>query len=141
MRLRNQRDDKALWRVWNQEGAQVTTTTLFPREPFIEFEAGFALGLRLRGWVAGKRQDEDGTAIFMMSHLGSDSWATVTSSGSEQHRVAYDGPRRLWEELQTAYRWWTDAGRPDHTRFGVTITPEGQTFWLDSPSQAVSSQN
>ncbi len=139
MRLRNQRDDKVLWRVWNQEGAQVTTTTLFPREPFTEFEAGFALGIRLRGWVTGKREEEDGTTILMMSHFDSGSWATVTS-GSEQLEVAHDGPRRLWEELEAAYRWWTDAGRPDHTRFGVTVTPKGQIFWLDSPGQVVSSQ-
>jgi hypothetical protein len=51
--------------------------------------------------------------------------------------VRHVGPRRLWDELEAAYRWWTDAGRPEHTRFGVTVSRDGQTFWLDSPDQIV----
>jgi hypothetical protein len=139
MRLRGQRDDRRLWRVWNQEGAQVAATAAFPREPFAEFEAGFAVGLRLRGWVVGKREEPAGAAILMMSHFASGSWATVTSRpGRREHEVAHDGPRRLWEELDDACRWWTDAGRPDHTRFGATIAPEGQAFWLDTPDHVIS---
>jgi protein-L-isoaspartate O-methyltransferase len=140
MRLRCQRDDRRLWRVWNQDGARFTTTTVFPREPFTEFAAGFAVGLRLRGWVVGKREEPDGTAILMMSHFASGSWATVTSRlGRDEHEVAYDGPRRLWEEVADAYRGWADAGRPEHTRFGATVTPECLMFWLDTPDQVVSS--
>jgi protein-L-isoaspartate(D-aspartate) O-methyltransferase len=138
MRLRNQRDQRFLWRLWNQEGAHPATTTQFPREPFDEYEAGFAIGVRLPGWVTGKREEDDGTTILMMSHFDSGSWATVTSSPNGKHRVAYDGPRRLWEELEAAYRWWVNAGRPDHTRFGLTATPDGQRFWLDSPDQVIS---
>jgi hypothetical protein len=44
----------------------------------------------------------------------------------------------LWEELEAAYRWWTDAGHPDHTRFGMTVTPDEQITWLDTPDQVVS---
>jgi protein-L-isoaspartate(D-aspartate) O-methyltransferase len=139
MRLRNQRDDKHLWRVWNQAGAKFTTTTAFPREPFTAFEAGFAVGLRLRGWVVGKREEPDGTAILTMSHFASGSWATVTSRPRHhEHEVAHEGPRRLWEELDDACRWWVDAGRPDHTRFGVTVAPEGQVIWLDTPDHVIS---
>jgi protein-L-isoaspartate O-methyltransferase len=79
MRLRNQRNDRVLWRWWDAEDIQVTTTRMYPEEPFVEFEAAFALGLRLPGWVTGHRQ-EDGGAILMMSHLPSGSWATVTPS-------------------------------------------------------------
>jgi protein-L-isoaspartate O-methyltransferase len=137
MYLRDQRPAKALWRVWNQEGAQFTTTHAYSYEPFTEFEAGFALGIRLPGWVTrGRRDDDDG--ILLMSHFASGSWAVVTFSPTGEHKVACDGPRRLWEELEAAYQWWTDAGRPDHTRFGVTVTSEGQTFWLDTPDQVVS---
>jgi hypothetical protein len=39
--------------------------------------------------------------------------------------------------LEAAYRWWLDAGRPDHTRFGLTVTKDGQHVWLDSPNQIV----
>jgi hypothetical protein len=118
----------------------VAATRLQPREPFNEFEAGFALGLRLPGWVTGERKEDDGTAILLMSHFDSGSWATVTPDPAGGYVVHYDGPRRLWEELEAAYRWWLDAGRPDHTRFGVTVTPESQMFWLDTPDQVISSR-
>jgi protein-L-isoaspartate O-methyltransferase len=139
MRLRNQRDDEALWRIWDTRDAQVTTAHLYPDEPFLEFEAGFVLGATLPGWVTGKRTEKDGATILLMSHLASGSWATVTW-GSGEYEVRHGGPRRLWEELETAYRWWVDAGRPDHTRFGLSVTPESQTFWLDTPDQIISRQ-
>ena len=139
MRLRNQRDDEALWGRGDGDG-QVTTTRLYPREPFTEFEAGFAFGARLPGCVTGWRKQDDGTRILRLSHVDSGSWATLTPGTGEQEstRCCQDGPRRLWDELEVAYRWWADAGRPDPTRFGVTVTPEGQTFWLDDPDQVVS---
>jgi hypothetical protein len=157
MRLRQQRDEAALWRVWsprsaayydaarydaarydgNLEGVAITTTEVYRPEPFTTFEAGFAFGVRLPGWYVRSRKERDGF-VLMMSHFASGSWATVIP-GTEEHRVYYEGPRRLWEELEAAYQWWTGAGRPDHTRFGVTVTREGQSFWLDTPDQFVSS--
>jgi hypothetical protein len=72
----------------------------------------------------------------MMSHFASGSWATILPCDGE-YRVYFQGRRRLWEELDAAHRWWARAGRPDHARFGLTVTPEGQTFWLDTPDNAV----
>jgi hypothetical protein len=124
MRLRNQRDDEKLWRVWSPESAEyydedpgdvrAAVTRLYHPEPFTEFEAGFAFGARLAGWGTGARETDEGY-ILMMSHLASGSWATVFPGGGE-HKVYYEGPRRLWEELEAAHRWWTGVGRPDHTR-------------------------
>jgi protein-L-isoaspartate(D-aspartate) O-methyltransferase len=137
MRLRNQRDDAFGWRLWDRDGVGTTQTPLFPREPFVDFDAGFAFGALLPGWVTRSRREADGTMILMMSHAGSGSWAVITS-GTDGHEVCHEGPRRLWEELAAAHRWWTGAGRPGHSRFGVTVGPEGQTFWLDAPDHVVS---
>jgi hypothetical protein len=116
--------------------SHVATTAAYHPEPFIAFEAGFAFGVLLPGWVAGTRKEEDGH-VLTMSHLASTSWATVLP-GDGEHRVYFQGPRRLWEELDAAHRWWAGAGRPDHTRFGLTVTPEGPTFWLDTPDHVAS---
>jgi protein-L-isoaspartate(D-aspartate) O-methyltransferase len=35
---------------------------------------------------------------------------------------------------------WVAAGKPDLTRFGVTVTAEGQTVWLDSPDNPIASE-
>lgn len=32
---------------------------------------------------------------------------------------------------------WIKAGKPDCTRYGVTVTPEGQQIWLDSPDNVI----
>jgi protein-L-isoaspartate O-methyltransferase len=139
MRLRTQRDDSPLWRVIDAEDAacldedardvSITATLALPTEPFTDDEAAFALGLLLPGWRAARRR-RDG--IVLLSHRASGSWASILP-GDEEHRVYHQGPRRLWEDLDTAHRWWLDTDRPDTNRFGVTVTPAGQTFWLDDP--------
>jgi protein-L-isoaspartate O-methyltransferase len=144
MRLRNQRDNKVLWRVSHPDdveyygedlgGIQAATTRTYHNEPFTDFETGFAMGIRLPGWVAGRRPLD---GVILLSHFASESWATLIL-GDGEHWVYHEGPRRLWDEFEAAYQWWVDAGRPEPTRFGVTVTPEGQIFWLDSPDQVVS---
>ncbi|MFV2177097.1 protein-L-isoaspartate O-methyltransferase [Actinomadura sp. LOL_016] len=39
--------------------------------------------------------------------------------------------------LQEAEERWAAAGRPDAARYGVTVTPAGQTVWIDSPDNPV----
>jgi protein-L-isoaspartate O-methyltransferase len=136
MRLRNQRDGASLWRIWNKGDASVTITRRYPGEPFFDFDAGFALGLLLRGWTTNRRVEDSG-AILLMSHHDSESWATITPRRDGAYEVQHEGPRRLWEELDAAYQWWIDAGRPDHTRFGLTVSESGQDVWLDSPNQVI----
>ncbi len=143
MRLRNQRDDKPLWRVFSPESAayydedlgdiSVTTTRSLHTEPFTEFAAAFALGLLLPGWNVGLRPLD---GVVLLSHAASGSWATILP-GDDEHRVYHQGPRRLWEDLDAAYRWWLDLDRPDNTRFGLTVTPTGQAPWLDSPGNTL----
>jgi hypothetical protein len=64
-----------------------------------------------------------------------------TADGSHARRhpdgtVTETGPRRLWAALEAAHRAFTEAGRPDLTRFGLTVTGPGardQRLWLDAP--------
>ncbi|MFJ9552290.1 methyltransferase domain-containing protein [Nocardiopsis sp. NPDC101807] len=61
-------------------------------------------------------------------------------------RVAYDpqytrcgveqqGPRALWEEMESAYLTWVEWGAPGRSRFGLTVTTEGHRVWLDEPAR------
>lgn len=56
------------------------------------------------------------------------SWARHHGDSVEQ-----GGPRRLWDEVLAAYADWTELGEPRRSRFGLTVTPTIQYFWLDSP--------
>jgi protein-L-isoaspartate O-methyltransferase len=59
--------------------------------------------------------------------------------GSQAHvepegKLTQSGPRRLWEEIEAIHRTWRGLGSPPRERFGLTVTPQCQTIWLDSPS-------
>jgi protein-L-isoaspartate(D-aspartate) O-methyltransferase len=138
MRLRNQRDPVSDAKLWNLDNVKIETTDAYHPEPFDELDAAIAMSSRLQGWATGFRPEDSGL-ILRMSHYPSGSWATVFPAPDGPHRVAYEGPRRLWEDLDVAWRWWLDAGRPDHTRFGLAVTPLGQTFWLDDPGNTLAS--
>ena len=59
------------------------------------------------------------------------SWRVEPRPGP--YPVRQHGPRRLFAELERAYDWRRGAGRPEHSRFGATVRPEGQEVWLDEP--------
>lgn len=75
---------------------------------------------------------EDGgvTAVELWGADGA--WARA-----EDGRVRQSGPRLLWDAVETAYELYLGNDRPGRERFGVTVTPDGQRIWLDSPSRTM----
>ncbi|HEY0638595.1 MAG TPA: GNAT family N-acetyltransferase [Pseudonocardiaceae bacterium] len=57
---------------------------------------------------------------------GSGSWALVLPADAG-FEVRQHGPRRLWDELVTAYDWWLAAGRPAMDDWTLHVTPTAQT--------------
>ncbi|MFD7449027.1 methyltransferase domain-containing protein [Kitasatospora sp. NPDC059827] len=115
-----------------------------PMDPDLAEEnvhAAFAVGLRVPGvrtlhtWQAA---DPAGTHRFRLSD-DSGSWASVRfSDWHEADAVHQGGPRRLWDEVVAARRAWLEDGRPELTRFGLTVTADGdQHVWLDDPGNTV----
>ncbi|MFG2018570.1 methyltransferase domain-containing protein [Actinomadura geliboluensis] len=46
--------------------------------------------------------------------------------------------QRISQPVRNAYKErWASAGKPAIDRFGITVTPEGQTIWLDSPENPI----
>ncbi|WOI58743.1 methyltransferase domain-containing protein [Streptomyces fradiae] len=97
----------------------------------------FVLGLRVqkcRQAVADKRDGARPVWFYSLSDL---SWACVMfQDGERKAAVWQSGPRRLWDEVADAHRWWRDHGTPDVTRFGLTVTPDGHHVWLDDPARS-----
>lgn len=121
------------------DSADTSTTTV--TEP--EFVTGrhtavsFALGLRVRDCSQAVADKRDGTRPVWFYGLSDRSWACVMfRDGEKEACVWQSGPRRLWDEVEYAYRWWISCGRPDHTRFGLTVTAEGERVWLDDPADS-----
>lgn len=79
---------------------------------------------------------DDNRYTTYLLHPGTGSWAAiaVTHSGEDEgrYRVRQHGPRRLADEVETAWRAWDDAGRPELDRYCVRVDPHGQTVELDT---------
>ncbi|MET4925517.1 methyltransferase domain-containing protein [Streptomyces sp. PSRA5] len=70
---------------------------------------------------------------------GNGSWASVRyDSWDAPDAVRQWGARHLWDEITSARSWWEARGRPELTRFGLTVTGRGrQRAWLDDPGDVV----
>ncbi|MEV5596918.1 methyltransferase domain-containing protein [Streptomyces sp. NPDC052496] len=91
----------------------------------------FAVGLRVRDCLQVEAEKRDGARPVWFYGLRDRSWACVQFRDGEAARVWQYGARRLWDEVEAAYRWWAGNGRPGYDRFGMTVTPDGERVWLD----------
>ncbi|MFF1381715.1 hypothetical protein [Streptomyces sp. NPDC058308] len=117
------------------DGDQSATTLTegeFLGEPFDARR--FAYGLRIPHCTMVVADKRDGVRPVWLYSLTDHSWACVMFRDGDTARFGQKGDRRLWDDAHAAYDWWADNDRPDHTRFGLTVTPEGQSVWLDKPA-------
>jgi protein-L-isoaspartate O-methyltransferase len=127
-------------RVKDDHRYRTTTTTLYPYEPVSDFDGSFAVGLLVPDCQTTVVQDdEDDPLIVYLMDEASDSWATVTvdSESNGEYLVHQHGPRRLWDMVENAYAWWVGQGKPEHSRFGLTVIRNRQWVWLDKPTNEV----
>ncbi|MEU9334056.1 ATP-grasp peptide maturase system methyltransferase [Streptomyces sp. NPDC048290] len=61
---------------------------------------------------------------------GSQAW---TEPDGDAWTVHQDGPLRLWDQVEAALDAWQQAGAPDQTAFGMTVTDGEQVVWLGDP--------
>lgn len=123
------------------DAPDVSATGLDPREMFGRPGPDFAISVQVPdvSWHRFDASDGSGEfTIWLFDVTGERSWASVDFEGRAAHRVEQYGPRRLWDEVEAAYRHWLAHGRPDMTRYGLTVAPDGrQHIWLDSPDHRV----
>ncbi|MEU0843914.1 methyltransferase domain-containing protein [Streptomyces sp. NPDC005962] len=123
MTMRGQRHQARLAEMFTDENWEAARhQDLDSRPAFLsDDDAQFGLGLRLPGvhyW------QQAGTGHWLCSD---DSWALIDDDTVHQW-----GPRDLFGEASAASAWWEDAGRPSVHDFGLTISPDEHTVWLDS---------
>jgi protein-L-isoaspartate O-methyltransferase len=115
------------------ERERATTTSPFCwEEPVPWFLSQFDLPADV---VHGMRFDpETGARRASTLYAPDGSRAVVTVGENGHHTVAETGPTPLWQPVENAFQQWSDdLGAPRWERFGLTVTPETQTVWLDSP--------
>jgi protein-L-isoaspartate O-methyltransferase len=124
--------------------AQVTTTDVHGWDFYRMInsdQAGFSIGLqvpRCSLTVELNRFGED-HHILELDDATTQSWARLDAhlTSPDPFVIHQLGPRRLWDEAVAAYDWWYDHDKPDPARFGMTMTTDTQTVWLDEPGTVV----
>ncbi|MFQ6197066.1 protein-L-isoaspartate O-methyltransferase family protein [Streptomyces sp. NPDC000405] len=140
MLMRGQRHDIQLYRdvVSDDHLPTETTTTLSPWDiAGSDLDAQFALGLLLPDlWHAWHPHPVDGVDTRLwIATTDARSWAAIDHDGMRDDRftVWQHGPRRLLDEITSAWSWFTARGRPGPGRFGLTATRDQSHYWLDNP--------
>ncbi|MEU6381929.1 methyltransferase domain-containing protein [Streptomyces bauhiniae] len=138
MRLRAQRTDRKHvrehlgGRPWPAD-AHRSTTCLSP-EAVGDWPVMFAVGVQVPDAFPWAETYDDGSYTLWLRDTSVTSWATADYiPGHEEFEVHQSGPRRLWEEVEGAYRWWDEQGRPGFERFGLAVDGDGERVWLDRP--------
>ncbi len=104
-------------------------------------QAGFSIGLQVPRCSLTVELNKFGEDhhILELDDVTTQSWARLDAhlTSPDPLVVHQLGPRRLWDEAVAAYDWWYDHDKPDPTRFGMTMTTNTQTVWLDDPGTIV----
>ncbi|MGW7004182.1 methyltransferase domain-containing protein [Streptomyces sp. NPDC054933] len=148
MLMRGQRTNLRLHRdvVRDDHQPDESTTSLDPDLVTDEnWDTQFAIGMRLSNvwasWDHAPGISGVASRLWLAATDGT-SWAAVDWDGddnTDHYTVHQHGSRRLWDETESAYHWWQDAGEPGPDRFGITVTADGtHTTWLDEPGNTLS---
>lgn len=120
---------------------EVSTTPLARRDLVSDDPYGiteFALGLLVPDCTHTVHDQGDVSTAWFYG-LTDSSWAAVRFTGEGDAEVYQGGPRRLWDEVEAAWRRWDGQGRPGWDRLGLTVTAEGEhLLWVDAPGRVLS---
>ncbi|MGH3717970.1 MAG: methyltransferase domain-containing protein [Pseudonocardiaceae bacterium] len=116
-----------------------TSTDLKPWLAVNEEHVRWAVGSRVsacRWWHTPPGQGRK-RHVLWFSDPTSGSWATASYDRDPgPYLVRQHGPRRLWNEIEAAYRWWRHHGEPGFDNWVFTVTPHRQTTELTGEATA-----
>ncbi|MGH3513558.1 MAG: methyltransferase domain-containing protein [Pseudonocardiaceae bacterium] len=131
MAVRSQRTRK--WTIDDLDpehpAAAVSTTTLKPWRIAENHDVRWAIGTRVLGcvWEHQPPTEERTHHLLWLLDLAGGSWAVARYDGTSGRReIRQHGPRRLWDEIEVAFRSWAAEGKPSLDRSQIIITPDSQ---------------
>jgi len=131
MALRAQRVPRPRGRPIDTDTGAISSTDVHPYRIAGDRNAAVAIGMRVHGIHKHYAPTTDDTGTQWLLDPDTDSWAAIGLAPQPPYEVRQGGPRRLWDEVQTAYRWWVDQGQPDVGAWLFTVTPTGQRVELE----------
>lgn len=146
MRIRSQRRSLFGWSPAASAIAQAQITTTDCRgsdlDRMLNPNKGlFGIGARLASCCLIVRWNSPGERhhTLDLDDGATRSWAQLDANLNEPapFTVRQLGPRKLWDEAETAYDWWYEQGQPGLDRFGLRSQDGHQWIWLDEPDHVV----
>lgn len=125
MESRPQRTGEAPDEDWEQDGTAERVTDVAPRRVFEVPSPRWAVAVA----VPSCRYGIEGELVWLSDPV-SGAWTSVVPAGHGRFLVRQTGIRRLWDEVEVAYRWWRESGEPFITEWRWTITPDRQRIGL-----------
>jgi hypothetical protein len=116
--------------VRGTDTATVSTTDLHPWYVAGDVDVSTAIGLRVPQCESLYDPDSPETGTLYLIDQWSGSWATLQITTEAPYEVRQSGARKLWDEVQTAYQWWLDRGKPTVDAWQFTLSPSGQRIEL-----------
>lgn len=125
-----------------KDGLVESATRLDPRRLMADTAADLFIAATVPGVRAllfhGEGSEADECTLWLLEPGEHGSWASVDyAPGKDDFPVEQQGARRLWDEAEHAYLQWLSLGRPDRSRFGLTVSPDGPLIWIDSPERTL----
>ena len=120
--------------VRGEDTAAVSSTELHPWHVAGDVHAATAIGLRVPRCEKLYHPDSTNTGTLYLVDQWSGSWASVRITTEAPYEVRQSGQRTLWDEVETAYRWWVEVGEPTVDTWQFTLAPSGQRIELRAPA-------
>ncbi|WP_406287609.1 methyltransferase domain-containing protein [Embleya sp. NBC_00896] len=115
-------------------------STDVPPQNVLQDDPAFFVGLHLTdAWYRWAEADDGsgGATLWLFADDGK-SWASVRyAPDQDAYGVEQFGPRTLWDETESAFLRWHELGKPERSRFGISVDARGQRVWLDDPLDVV----
>lgn len=136
MELRAQRTLGAGWSGlrWDDPGVEAARTDVDPFTALLSEAPRWAIAVSVPScrYDLEKRTSERGHGVAWLLDPITGSWASVvpTTPRSDHYLARQTGPRRLWDEVAAAYRWWDQQGQPPIEGWQWTVAPHQQRISL-----------
>lgn len=113
------------------EPPRLTHTTLNPGLVLESADCRWALALAMPGcrYIAVPLLAAPQVRVVSLTDPLTGSWASVSPAGG-RFAVRHTGPRRLWDEAESAYGWWKRRGEPALADWEWTVSRDRQSVRL-----------
>jgi len=135
MELRSQRNSLTDWDSlrWDDPAADLSETDIEPWPALLKESSRWAIGVAVPScrYMVEKATSERPHGVAWLADPLSVSWAAVVPGEKKgRYEVRQHGPRRLWDEAETAYLWWDRHGRPGLDQWRFIVEPTRQAVTL-----------